>query len=145
MAILLGVVRVLGRQTLRRVTHSDDRYRLRKLFSFGAYLLCALFLTIVYREKLGNLTTAFGLASAGIAFALQEVIASGAGWVAIMFGGFFRIGDRVQLGGIKGDVIDIGVLRTTVMERGIFHRRVTGTSSPRPAKPRFQGTLIIAL
>jgi len=61
---------------------------------------------------------AFGVAGAGIAFALQEVIASIAGWVAISFGGFYRPGDRVQLGGIRGDVIDVGVLRTTLMECG---------------------------
>jgi small-conductance mechanosensitive channel len=35
-----------------------------------------------------------------------------------MFGGFYKTGDRVQLGGIKGDVMDIGVLRTTIMEIG---------------------------
>ena len=51
-------------------------------------------------------------------FALQEVIASFAGWLGIIFGGFYKIGDRVQLGGIKGDVMDIGVLRTTMMETG---------------------------
>ncbi len=59
-----------------------------------------------------------GVAGAGVAFALQEVIASFAGWLAIMFGGFYKPGDRVQLGGIKGDVMDIGVLRTTIMETG---------------------------
>ena len=61
---------------------------------------------------------ALGVAGAGITFALQEVIASFAGWIAIMFGGFYKTGDRVQLGGIKGDVMDIGVLRTTIMETG---------------------------
>ncbi len=45
-------------------------------------------------------------------------IASIAGWVAVSFGGFYRVGDRVELGGIKGDVIDIGILRTTVMQMG---------------------------
>ena len=59
-----------------------------------------------------------GIAGAGIAFALQEVIASVAGWIALSFGQFYAVGDRVQLGGIKGDVIDIGVLRTTLMEIG---------------------------
>ena len=73
---------------------------------------------IVYSDKLGGLTVAFGVAGAGIAFALQEVIASFAGWLAIMFGSFYKTGDRVQLGGIKGDVMDIGVLRTTIMEVG---------------------------
>lgn len=46
------------------------------------------------------------------------MIASFAGWLAIMFGGFYKTGDRVQVGGIKGDVMDIGVLRTTIMETG---------------------------
>jgi small-conductance mechanosensitive channel len=36
----------------------------------------------------------------------------------VSFGGFYRVGDRVQLGGIKGDVIDIGMLRTTLMQMG---------------------------
>jgi small-conductance mechanosensitive channel len=49
---------------------------------------------------------------------LQEVIASVAGWAAISFGAFYKPGDRVQLGGIQGDVIDIGILRTTLMELG---------------------------
>lgn len=61
---------------------------------------------------------ALGVAGAGIAFALQEVITSVAGWIALSFGQFYTIGDRVQLGGIKGDVIDIGMLRTTIMEIG---------------------------
>jgi len=56
-----------------------------------------------------------GVAGAGIAFALQEVIASGAGRVAVIVGGCYRVGDRMQVGGIRGDVIDIGVLCTTLM------------------------------
>ncbi|MBP2284691.1 small-conductance mechanosensitive channel [Flavobacterium sp. CG_23.5] len=59
-----------------------------------------------------------GVAGAGIAFALQEVIASFVGWLAILFGNFYNTGDRVQLGGIKGDVMDIGVFRTTIMAIG---------------------------
>lgn len=47
------------------------------------------------------------MAGAGIAFALQEVIASVAGWLAISFSNFYKVGDRVQLGGNVGDVIDI--------------------------------------
>jgi small-conductance mechanosensitive channel len=38
--------------------------------------------------------------------------------MAVALGGFYNVGDRVQLGGIKGDVIDIGFLRTTIMECG---------------------------
>ncbi|MCA9853774.1 MAG: mechanosensitive ion channel, partial [Dehalococcoidia bacterium] len=71
-----------------------------------------------WRPSLGGFGVALGVAGAGIAFALQEVITSVAGWFAISFAGFYKPGDRVQLGGIKGDVIDVGLLRTTVMEIG---------------------------
>ena len=49
---------------------------------------------------------------------MQEVITSIAGWAAIHFANFYNTGDRIQLGGTKGDVIDIGILRTTLMELG---------------------------
>ena len=72
----------------------------------------------IFRNNLGGLTVTIGVAGAGVAFALQEVIASFAGWFALTFASFYRPGDRIQLGGIKGDVIDIGLLRTTLMEIG---------------------------
>jgi small-conductance mechanosensitive channel len=112
------LVRVFQRSLSQYIPDNDSRYRFRKVIRFIGYLIIALFLTIVFRDRLGQLTVVFGVVGAGIAFALQEVIASIAGWVAISFGGFYKPGDRVQLGGIKGDVIDIGVLRTTLMELG---------------------------
>lgn len=112
------VAGVLLRTLAARVKDSTGRYRVRKLISFLTFFFAVFAITVIFSDRLGGLTVAFGVAGAGIAFALQEVIASVAGWVALMFGGFYKIGDRVQLGGIKGDVIDVGVLRTTVMEMG---------------------------
>jgi len=94
------------------------RYRTRKFISFIGYISAILILSIVFSDRLGGLTVAFGVAGAGIAFALQEVIARFTGWYAISFAHFYKTGDRVQLGGIKGDVIYIGILRTTLMEIG---------------------------
>jgi small-conductance mechanosensitive channel len=116
--IIAVIVRFLHRSLARRLRDPDVRYRARKLITFVGYLVGILFITTVFSDQLGHLTVAFGVAGAGVAFALQEVIASAAGWVAISFGHFYQIGDRVQLGGIMGDVIDIGVLRTTLMECG---------------------------
>lgn len=78
-------------------------------------MLAILFLYI-FGSNLTGFTTAIGLAGAGVTYALREVIVSFAGWFAILFGDFFNTGDRVLLGSTKGDVIDIGVLRTTLME-----------------------------
>lgn len=123
-AVIVGIIiinlltRISRRILLGRIESVDTRYRLRKLINAAGAFITILLITVVFSSKLGNLTVAFGVAGAGIAFALQEVIASIAGWVAVSFGNFYSVGDRVQLGGIVGDVIDIGVLRTTIMETG---------------------------
>jgi small-conductance mechanosensitive channel len=118
----LVVIRLLAalltRWASRFVKDSQARYRIRKVSALISYLAIILFLAVVFRERLGGLAIALGVVGVGIAFALQEVVTSIAGWAAINFANFFKTGDRIQLGGIKGDVIDIGILRTTLMELG---------------------------
>ena len=117
-AVIWIIINALQKNLFSKIKGNDNRYRAKKFSSFIGYILVIVLITVVFSDKLGGLTVALGVAGAGIAFALQEVIASFAGWLAIMFGGFYKTGDRVQLGGIKGDVMDIGVLRTTIMETG---------------------------
>lgn len=118
LSIVYALSRVSQRTIGRYVTDANARYRARKFVTFLGYVVGAVVLVTIFSDRLGGLTVALGVAGAGIAFALQEVIASVAGWVAISFGNFYSPGDRVQLGGIKGDVIDVGMLRTTLMELG---------------------------
>ncbi|BAN34125.1 hypothetical protein SCD_n00276 [Sulfuricella denitrificans skB26] len=115
---VIVLVRFLQGAIGRHIENSELRYRIRKLITFFGYVLAIFLLSLIFSDKLAGLTVFFGVAGAGVAFALQEVIASAAGWVSMSFGRFYNVGDRVQLGGIKGDVIDIGVLRTTLMECG---------------------------
>lgn len=118
-AILIRLFFVLLKRRVQKSGQdNDNRYKTQKILDAVSYVIIILALLIVYSENLSGLTVALGVAGAGIAFAFQEVIASVAGWLALMFGNFYRTGDRVQLGGIKGDVIDIGVIRTTLMETG---------------------------
>lgn len=122
--VLVGLVvivvgaKLLSRNVSRVVRDNTAQYQVRKGIAFFGYFAATVLLILVFSDRLGGVTVAFGVAGAGVAFALQEVIASAAGWVAVIFGGFYRPGDRVQLGGIRGDVIDIGVLRTTLMQIG---------------------------
>jgi len=93
-------------------------YTLRKVLR---YTITAVSLIIIYGiwvEQREDLSVAVGILAAGLAFALQEIIGSFAGWVTITTGSPFNIGDRIETGGIKGDVVDIGILRTTIMEIG---------------------------
>lgn len=111
-------MRLLRRAIRSRVADNELRYRASKLVTLGGYSVIIIVVLTVVGGRLSGFTVALGAGSAGIAFALQEVIASFAGWLAVSFGGFYKVGDRVQLGGIKGDVIDIGFIRTTIMEIG---------------------------
>ncbi len=116
--IVITISRFVKSSMSRFIKDTEIRYRTRKFVTFLSYVVIVFVIANVYSNRLGGLTVAFGVAGAGIAFALQEVIASIAGWFAVSFAGFYKIGDRVQLGGIKGDVIDISILRTTLMEVG---------------------------
>ena len=112
------IIKVLQKTAFKLVKDNSAKYRFKKLISFLGYLIFIIGVIFIFNAKLSGLGTALGVAGAGIAFALQEVIVSVAGYIAVFTSHFYRVGDRVKLGGIKGDVIDIGILRTTLMEIG---------------------------
>ncbi len=118
LVVVVAVVRLVQRAIAGRIRDTDARYRARKFVTFSGYVVALIVIVTVYSDRLTGLTVALGVAGAGVAFALQEIIASVAGWVALTFSRWYAPGDRIQLGGIKGDVIDIGILRTTLMEIG---------------------------
>lgn len=117
-AIIWITVKALQNRWFSKIKENESRYKAKKLSSIIGYVLTIILITVVFSDKLGGFTVAFGVAGAGIAFALQQVIVSIAGWMAIVIGGYYKSGDRIQMGGITGDVMDIGVLWTTIMETG---------------------------
>lgn len=72
----------------------------------------------IWFDDPARLTTAIGLVTAGLAFALQRVVTALAGYVVILRGKTFNVGDRITMGGIRGDVIGLGFLQTVIMEMG---------------------------
>ena len=118
LAVIFVLSRLLRRASNTLLSERTFKFQLRRTITFLAYLSGVFLALAIFEVNLSGLGVALGVAGAGVAFALQEVIASIAGYLAINLARFYRIGDRVQLGGIKGDVIDIGVLRTTIMEMG---------------------------
>ncbi|MCB9687550.1 MAG: mechanosensitive ion channel [Alphaproteobacteria bacterium] len=115
--IFAAIARAAARRTL---ADNDVRYRVRKLVDMTSYLVVALVVLTSMSNELSGLSFAMGGISVGVGLALQEVVISFAGWLAISAGNFYRVGERIQLGGITGDVIDIGILRTTLMETGAW-------------------------
>jgi small-conductance mechanosensitive channel len=93
-------------------------YWLRKLAGYVVWAAAALLVFLIWTEFGRRAGFVAGLFSAGVAFALQNVLGSFAAWIGILAGKVFRVGDRVMMGGVRGDVIDVSPLRTTLMEIG---------------------------
>jgi small-conductance mechanosensitive channel len=110
--------RVLEHRLPRHFSRGDMRYRVRKFVVLFGYVIGILFMAVLFGDRLGRLSFTLGIAGAGVAVALQEVIAGIARWIAIGVGKLYAVGDRIQVGDVKGEVIDISPLRTTLMETG---------------------------
>jgi small-conductance mechanosensitive channel len=121
--IIHALFRLLERILPRHFREQDARYRARKFVVSAGYAVVILFVTRLFEDRLGRISFALGVASAGVVVALQDVIASFAGWIAIGFSSLYTIGHRIQIGETRGDVIDISMIRTTLMETGSWVSR----------------------
>jgi small-conductance mechanosensitive channel len=122
LAFTIGILllRFLGGSLTRAFTRARPRERfwIRQLLGvFWAGLLVLSLLSIWFDDP-ARLATGVGLVSAGLAFALQKVVTSLAGYLVIIRSQVFRVGDRITMGGVRGDVISLGFLKTTIMEMG---------------------------
>ena len=122
---LIVVAAVLAfRRLLKVVIRTPDELTRRSIWvrkyvrlAIGA-LGFALVLSIWF-DNPQRLATVTGLVAAGAAVASQNAILSIAGYFVIVFGKAFNLGDRIQIGDVRGDVLDIGLFKTTVMEMGV--------------------------
>jgi small-conductance mechanosensitive channel len=128
------VVGAVGTYVVRRKTDdATHRYHARKVVRYLCALGVLLALAVIWRAFAGRVGVVLGFAAAGVAFAMQEVIGALAGWFNIVSGGIFRVGDRIQMGGVQGDVIDITPLRTKILEMGTSVDRRETDSDDVPA------------
>src|SRR4051812_15297768 len=102
----------------RRAADEYGRHFVRRAVHYVAFIVALVALGFVWDVFSKRSSWAFGLAAAGLAFALQEVLGAVAGWFNILLGGIYRVGDRIEIAGVHGDVIDITPLRTKLLEIG---------------------------
>ncbi|MDT8339481.1 MAG: mechanosensitive ion channel [Sulfurimonas sp.] len=102
------------------ITDNERFYMANKIITFGNFTLVVLILFFNYIENVSYLVTILGFASAGIAIAMKDWFMSILGWLVIVFGGSIHVGDRIRvdMDGMKyvGDVMDISLLRMTILE-----------------------------
>jgi small-conductance mechanosensitive channel len=120
--IVIAVVIALSRMWQRAVFRyiHDPRRRYQFLLLRRIIVWCAIALTIAFAlaTQIGSIATFAGLITAGIAVALQNVILAIAGYFFLIGKYGVRVGDRIQISGVTGDVIDIGLIRLHMMEVG---------------------------
>jgi small-conductance mechanosensitive channel len=120
LALFLGIVvgaSELWRRAVYRYIHEPRRrYQFLLLRRFAMWFLIAVIVAFAFASKLGSVVTFAGLITAGVAVALQNVILSVVGYFFLIGKYGIRIGDRVQIGGVTGEVVDIGLVRLHLME-----------------------------
>ncbi len=117
--VLLIIIIQLIRRFLRiKITDSNARYKSQKAVEIIGYLFLIILSIAYFTGNIKDFTLAIGLFSAGIAFALQELFLGIAGSIYIFFIKVYKPGDRIEINKIKGDVIDIDSVYTTMMEIG---------------------------
>ena len=124
--VVFILIVVLLRLMISLVAHwvigGRENERVRFWLHQGVNLLSALLVLIgivsIWFDDPTRLTTAAGLVTAGLAFALQRVVTSIAGYFVILRSQVFTVGDRILMAGVRGDVIRLGFIQTTIMEMG---------------------------
>ncbi len=121
--LIVVVVALLLRYLIGRVLHMrlDDTeavYRTSKLTTYALTVVSSIALAWIWIDAFDNLATYLAVVSAGLAIALADVLKDMAGWVYVLVRRPFRVGDRIEIDGTKGDVIDLRLFRFTVAEVG---------------------------
>ena len=125
--LLDTLIIALGYLVLRRMLrlalakHVDEparRYTIGKVIGYGLATVAILLCVQIWTAGTVDLTTYLGILSAGIAIALKDPIVSVAAWLWILVRQPFKVGDRIQLGDVAGDVVDIGPLTFSLLEIG---------------------------
>jgi len=120
--VLIGAVFAMGeiwrRTTFRYVHDARRRYQFLLLRRVVMWVAIGLIILLTFATQLGSAVTFAGLLTAGVAVALQNVIVSVVAYFFLIGKYGIRVGDRVQIGEVTGEVVDIGLVRIHVMELG---------------------------
>ena len=118
-AVIIVATGLLRKLAKRRIENNTYRYKTQKFIEIVGYILIAMVVIMFATlDSVKDYTLIIGLFTAGITFTLQELILSVAGSFYIFSVRVYKPGDRIELNGITGDVIDIDSIYTTLMEIG---------------------------
>jgi hypothetical protein len=122
LALIIAAVFALGAAWRRAIFHYVQETRRRYQFllfrKVVIWIVVGAIIAFSFVSELGSVATFVGLLTAGVAVAMQNVILSVAGYFFLIGKYGIRVGDRVQIGGVTGEVVDIGIVRFHLLELG---------------------------
>ena len=120
-AVVFGLVLLrwlILRYVHRNIDEPDVWFRAKRIATYTTTVIIAITLAWIWIDAFDALPTYLGLVSAGIAIALSDLLKNMAGWLFILVRRPLRIGDRIEVNGTAGDVVDIRLFRFSLMEIG---------------------------
>jgi small-conductance mechanosensitive channel len=124
--VLVAIGQLSRRFAVRHVQDPNRRRFITMSHQFLTLFIVTAFIVFVFASDLRSLATYFGLLGAGLLLALEQVILATLGSLLLVGKRGIRIGDRVQISGVTGDVIDMGLLQFQLQEFDVLNRRFTG-------------------
>ena len=117
--LAFGLIRYTILKIVWRLTEDPkSRYTWKRTVSFTLGFLTIILITSVWVKAISQFGAFLGLLTAGLAIALKDPLINIAGWIFILVRKPFGLGDRIQIGELSGDVIDIRIFQFTLLEIG---------------------------
>lgn len=117
--ITLWLIRYISyRIVCSKTENAQARYRWQKSLTYFTVITGMILIGRVWFAGMQSLATYLGLVSAGIAITLKDIFVSLAGWMFLIWRRPFSVGDRIQIGNYRGDVIDLRIFKFTLLEIG---------------------------
>lgn len=120
--VVVFTIYLIGFLVVRFINSKVDdfkrRHQARRITYYIGLFIIMIFMLLIWLERPSTLTTYLGFLSAGLALALHQVLLNIAGWILILLRRPFGLGDRIEWDKVQGDVIDIRVFYTTLLEVG---------------------------
>jgi small-conductance mechanosensitive channel len=125
-------------------TRSGTRFQFwaKQGVSLVAAVIVLVGIASIWFDNPARLASVIGIIGAGIAFAMQRVITAIAGYVVILRGKTFNVGDRIVMGGVRGDVIDLSFMQTRIMEMGQSPKEQADAPSMWVRSRQFTGRIV---
>ena len=112
------VRRLFVRLVEKRFEDPRARFQFRKNVALASSIITLIIIGTIWLDALKHMGIFLGLATAGAALALKDLIADLAGWVFIMWKRPFEVGDRIEIAGFAGDVVDLRIFEFSLLEIG---------------------------